>query len=188
MALERLAEYEAGLFSRIIKIYFPFLCLSLIAFALINSMVAFVIALIFIAIQLIICEINYFAGEEFFINRLKLDIAPLAAIFLGYYFSFFAGFIGMLVPLLIQDFDRETSKFAELEDIIFNSIVALAAYMFRSVPFLPLAIALIVLRLVGLLLMHLILLGELNPRKFLSEGSSAFILLAVMGGLLRIFG
>ncbi|MEK6967926.1 MAG: hypothetical protein AABX51_04825, partial [Nanoarchaeota archaeon] len=64
---------------------------------------------------------------------------------------------------------------------------ALAATLLRSIPFLPLALFLIIARLIGLLIVHFALFGELNPKKFVSEGANAFILLALVAGLLHVF-
>lgn len=172
---------------RVARMYFPYLCLAIVGFALINQIGAAFVGSLFILFQIIVCEINYVKGEEFWFNRLRIDVAPFAAIILGYYFSFLAGLIGMIIPVILQDHDRDVSKFAELEDIIFNSIAALAASMLRSIPFLPLATALIILRLISLVILHYSVLGELDPRKFLSEGASTFIILAFVIGLLHVF-
>ncbi|MEK6967905.1 MAG: hypothetical protein AABX51_04710, partial [Nanoarchaeota archaeon] len=121
MEENNLHAFESKFRSRIFRLYFPYFCAMFIGFAVINKFSALIFAIIFFALQLLFCELNYLFGEDLWINRLKLDVAPFAAIFLAYYHSFLSGIISMFVLVMLQDFDRETSKFAEMEDFFFNT-------------------------------------------------------------------
>ncbi len=184
---EEATDNHTQTLKRAFKIYLPYTCFAIIGMALVSTPLAVILELGFILVQVLLWELNAKYGDSLWVNSLKLDISPFAAIFFGYFFSFWAGAVGMLIPVLLQDFDRNTSKLTDWEAFIFNIVVAGLAALLRSWPFLPLAAALIVIRLVVLLILHYFVFGDVNPSKILSEGSSALVFLALLIALMHIF-
>ena len=163
---------------RKITVYVPIYLVAIMALLIFDAS-AILPVFGFLILQSITVELSNIFLKNTRLDDMNIDFAPFAAILFAYYYSIPVSLISMFALLLIQDIDVDVNIFSEIEDVAFNVIIGILAFIFRSQDFLQLAIILIILRYFVLTIVHGFLTKDFSLRKFAFEGLNALIFIVV---------